>query len=228
NSQYGATNGRHALSFAYEDSGETAIEQKLNTSSGVVYKIGLDWKASHATKQTLGIIFEGASGGPYRITGKGEYPFNALSSFKHYEYLFTANSSNVILRLIDESKTSFQANQVIDNITVAICTNACVQQFKQAESVRQQAEAKILKREKLEAAERESRDRERIANACNTFYQGKSIGFKPAGFVYFGSVLDAVVLGKGNGNVSIKIVDRHFTDLYGKTLEMSCTSDQLQ
>ena len=65
-------------------------------------------------------------------------------------------------------------------------------------------------------------------NACNAFYQGKSIGFKPAGFSYFGSVLDAVVLGKGNGNVSIKIVDSNFTDLYGKTLEMSCTSDQLQ
>ena len=66
------------------------------------------------------------------------------------------------------------------------------------------------------------------SNACNNFYQGKSIGFKPAGFSYFGSVLDAVVLGKGNGNVSLKIVDRNFTDLYGKTLEMSCTSDQLQ
>ena len=69
---------------------------------------------------------------------------------------------------------------------------------------------------------------ERVANACNAYYQGKSIGFKPAGLAYWGSVLDAVVLGKGNGNVSIKIVDRHFSDDYGKTLEMSCTSDQLQ
>ena len=65
-------------------------------------------------------------------------------------------------------------------------------------------------------------------NACNAYYPGKSIGFKPAGFIYLGNTLDAVVLGKGNGNVSIKIVDRHFIDLYGKTLEMSCTSDQLQ
>jgi hypothetical protein len=81
---------------------------------------------------------------------------------------------------------------------------------------------------KQEQARRETQERDRVANACNNFYQGKSIGFKPAGFSYFGSVLDAVVLGKGNGNVSIKIVDRHFTDLYGKTLEMSCTSDQLQ
>ena len=81
---------------------------------------------------------------------------------------------------------------------------------------------------KQEQAKREAQERDRVANACNAYYQGKSVGFKPAGFSYFGSVLDAVVLGKGNGNVSIKIVDRHFTDLYGKTLEMSCTSDQLQ
>jgi hypothetical protein len=91
-----------------------------------------------------------------------------------------------------------------------------------------QEQAKREAQERREAAERESRERDRVANACNNFYQGKSIGFKPAGWSYFGSVLDAVVLGKGNGNVSIKIVDRHFADDYGKTLEMSCTSNQLQ
>jgi hypothetical protein len=91
-----------------------------------------------------------------------------------------------------------------------------------------QEQANREAQERREAAERESRERDRVANACNNFYQGKSIGFKPAGFIYLGNTLDAVVLGKGNGNVSIKIVDRHFTDLYGKTLEMSCTSDQLQ
>ena len=76
-------------------------------------------------------------------------------------------------------------------------------------------------------AERKSPARKFI-DECNKYYSGKSIGFKPAGWSYFGATLDAVVLGKGNGNVSLKIVDRNFTDLYGKTLEMSCTSDQLQ
>lgn len=83
---------------------------------------------------------------------------------------------------------------------------------------------------RVEQANNQTNDNQQrqSTNACNAFYQGKSIGFKPAGFSYLGSVLDAVVLGKGNGNVSLKIVDRNFTDLYGKTLELSCTSDQLQ
>ena len=76
-------------------------------------------------------------------------------------------------------------------------------------------------------AERKSPARKSV-DECNKYYSGKSIGFKPAGWSYFGATLDAVVLGKGSGNVSLKIVDRNFTDLYGKTLEMSCTSDQLQ
>ena len=78
---------------------------------------------------------------------------------------------------------------------------------------------------KQEQATQERRD---AANACDAYYPGRSVGFKPAGFVYFGNTLDAVVLGKGNGSVSIKIVDRTYTESFGKTLEMPCTSDQLR
>lgn len=92
--------------------------------------------------------------------------------------------------------------------------------------------ADAARRAKEQAREDERRakaDRQRIATACDRFYPGKAIGFKPGGAIYqmFNTVLDAVVLGKGGGNVSIKIVATN-DDNYGKTLEVSCTSDQLQ
>lgn len=83
------------------------------------------------------------------------------------------------------------------------------------------------KQKPIEDARRAREESERIARACDRFFSGKAIGFKPAGLVYFGAVLDAVVLGKGSGNVSIKITDTHF-DSYGKSLEIPCTSDQLK
>lgn len=105
----------------------------------------------------------------------------------------------------------------------------------QAEKAKQVA-AQREERERIARAEQDRRDsaardaqeRDRIANACNAYYPGRKVGFKPAGFIYFGSTLDAVVLGKGNGSISIKIVDAHFKDDYGRTLEVSCTSDQLR
>jgi hypothetical protein len=127
------------------------------------------------------------------------------------------STENIDIKLSDSACTGSQC--------VAQCLSSkCGQNAKAFAVLRQKQEAQ----ERREAADRENRERDRVANACNNFYQGKSIGFKPASFIYLGNTLDAVVLGKGNGNVSIKIVDRHFTDLYGKTLEMSCTSDQLQ
>lgn len=97
------------------------------------------------------------------------------------------------------------------------------------EKEKQAAAARQAKERAREDERRAKADRERTATACDRFYPGKAIGFKPGGAIYqmFNTVLDAVVLGKGGGNVSLKIVATN-DDNYGKTLEVSCTSDQLQ
>ena len=64
----------------------------------------------------------------------------------------------------------------------------------------------------------------KVTAACNKFYVGRVIDFKPEGVIYLNQKLTAVVLGSGDGMVSIKITDRA---QYGTTLEVSCMSDQL-
>ena len=166
--------------------------------------------------------------------GKSFNSFWGVSSFlSHKDYGWVVDfdlgavhdvgfrKSGLNVRLVRASQLSGREAELTFPVRLAVMSKSDM--ARETEKIK----IKIAQEERARHA-RKAQDRDRVANACNAFYQGKSIGFKPAGFSYLGSVLDAVVLGKGNGNVSIKIVDRHFTDLYGKTLEMSCTSDQLQ
>ena len=126
-SDYGSTQGLYALNFAWQDSGGAVIEQSMNTVAGAVYKIEFDWKASHPTMQNLAISIQGASGVPtvFRISGIGQTPFSVLNPFQHYSFTFTASDASTVLRFTDESATSFQVNQVIDNVAVTACSNGC-------------------------------------------------------------------------------------------------------
>lgn len=100
--------------------------------------------------------------------------------------------------------------------------------FRNSDFILECSKKSVCEKQKRREDDRKAREEmERIAHACDRFYSGKAIRFQPAGWVYFGSLLDAIVLGKGDGNVSIKITDTHF-DSYGKTFEIPCTSDQLK
>jgi hypothetical protein len=75
----------------------------------------------------------------------------------------------------------------------------------------------ICERQKrLEDERKDREERERIARACDVFYPGKAFRFKPAGWAYLGTSVDAVVLGldKSSRLVSIRVE--------GRNVESSC------
>ena len=143
-------------------------------------------------------------------------------------YSYPGNTGSV--RLVRASQLSGDA--VALGFSVSLKSMAQKAAEEEAEKAKRQAiaEAKQRAYENSPAGRadakraRERADYER-AHACDKFYQGKVVGFKPAGALYFGNVYKAMVLGSGGGRVSIKITDRSFD---GETLELPCDSNQLQ
>jgi len=133
NKDYGSTNGMFALNFSYSDSGGADLQQNISTEVGNTYLVEFDWKSSHPKPQKLLFHVVGVSGKLMEstISGVGSSPFEAKSPFKHYSTTFIADGAFAILRFIDSSESSFQVNQVIDNVIVTKCiTSECLEVVK--------------------------------------------------------------------------------------------------
>lgn len=120
-SQYGATDGVYAIEFAEGDNGPFQLEQHFTGVAGVRYNVGFDWKTSHPTYQSTEFSIVGAGGTLASLTVSGQYagPFNAASPFQHFATSFVADGTALTIRFVDASPTSFQADQLIDNVSVS-------------------------------------------------------------------------------------------------------------
>lgn len=215
NSFYGTSSGKFALMFGYSDDLGAEIEQEIPTIPGAAYLLELDWKASHAKSQKLDVIVEskGREISRLGITGVGETPFNANSPFRHYKSGFVADGTSVRLRFIDRSNSSFQVNQVIDNITVTEATSTVARQAKD----RAREDERRANLEKTREDERQVKsERERNANACNSLYVGKPVSYKLDGCAIYCS-RNGVVTGIGRGVAGVKSSDD------GVVREKSCS-----
>lgn len=62
---------------------------------------------------------------------------------------------------------------------------------------------------------------------CEKFKPGRVVQFQPAGYVYFGNKIDAVVMTTNDDKVTIRMLKSAYTSLNDRVLAMSCKSDQL-
>lgn len=123
---YGATDGVNAVEFAEGDGSGAYLWQGMQTTAGMSYTVSFDWKTTHPTAQSMDVVV--GSGTNYNslttvrtLSVNGSYagPFNPASPFQHFSTTFVAAGSVSSLRFNDTSLTSFQADQMIDNVSVA-------------------------------------------------------------------------------------------------------------
>jgi hypothetical protein len=121
---YGVTDGGTALEFAYGQAGGQTLQQTIATVVGRTYTVSFDWKASHPnTSQTMDFAILGAGAGSPSLGGiavSGGYsgPFNSGSPFMHFSTTFVADSTTATLRFHDTSRSSFNADQILDNVSM--------------------------------------------------------------------------------------------------------------
>lgn len=122
---YGATDGSWSLIFAHGNNAGSVLSQEIDTISGTKYSVAFDWKSTHpaaSSEQSLSFFAEGSAKVKLtELSAFGSYggPFNANSPFLHFSTTFVANSSKTNIVFSDSSASSYQADQVLDRITVS-------------------------------------------------------------------------------------------------------------
>lgn len=122
---YGATDGIWALAFAHGNNAGSVLSQEIDTIAGTRYSVSFDWKSTHpaaSSVQSLSFFAEDSAKVKLtKLSAFGSYggPFNAKSPFLHFSTTFVANSSKTNIVFSDSSASSYQADQVLDRITVS-------------------------------------------------------------------------------------------------------------
>jgi hypothetical protein len=113
---YGFTDGVNSLEFAYGDANSSNIFQNLNTEVGVTYQFSFDWKMTHPGFQSMNVLVDGAN--ILSVNGGYGGQYNREIPFTHFEGSFVATSLVTSFGFFDTSLSSFQQDQVIDNVIV--------------------------------------------------------------------------------------------------------------
>ncbi len=113
---YGTTDGNSALEFAFGDATGSHITQELSTEIGATYLISLDWKATHPGFQSMAIKVDGIT--LLDISGGYVGVYNTDLPFTHFDVAFIAISQVTNFGFFDTSPSSFQKDQIIDNVLI--------------------------------------------------------------------------------------------------------------
>ncbi|MDL2354637.1 MAG: carbohydrate binding domain-containing protein [Pseudomonadota bacterium] len=118
---YGATDGVWALEFAEGNDTGSELEQKIATVTGTSYAVSFDWKQTHPGVQSMSFFVEGATGHFAQLFVTGSYagPFDPHTPFQHLSTSFVADDTSMKIIFIDTSASSYQADQMLDNVSVA-------------------------------------------------------------------------------------------------------------
>lgn len=121
---YGVTEGSKAVEFAEGDYAGSTLEQTITTAVGTAYTVSFDWKATHPdTSQNLNFSIQDAINvvsqlGELKVSGGYTGSFNPSAPYTHFSTTFVANSALTKISFTDTSFSSYQADQMIDNVSV--------------------------------------------------------------------------------------------------------------
>lgn len=117
---YGATDGVWALEFADGNDAGATMAQNISTVLGTTYNVSFDWKQTHPGTQTMSFYVSGATGQLAQLFVSGSYNggFDPHTPFQHLSTSFVADNASTKLVFVDTSISSYQADQMLDNVSV--------------------------------------------------------------------------------------------------------------
>jgi hypothetical protein len=119
---YGSTDGAYSVEFAFGNAGGSSLSQSVATDAGSTYRIAFDWKATHPGVQSMNVVVDGAI--ILSITGGYTGPYDTGTPFTHFDGSFVAKGFVTNIGFFDTSPSSFQQDQIMDNVSVTMASTA--------------------------------------------------------------------------------------------------------